>query len=109
MKNQKVKVQNAAGEEREVTGVQWNLIGSDPKTNGGWKPVAPAEATKAAEGSRNPDGGSDDEAALIQATRLEYKEVTGESAGNKGLARLQEEIAAKRAADAEAAAKVANA
>lgn len=104
-----VKVKNEAGEEREFSGTQWKLIGSDPLTNGGWKPVAPAEADSLAKAAENEDGGSDDEKALLESTRLEYKEVTGQEPGRKGLAKLQEEIAAKRAADLEKANSIPNA
>lgn len=92
-----VKAKNEAGIEREFSGTQWNLIGSDPLNNGGWTPVAPAEANGLAEDAQNNKGGSDDEKALLDATRLEYKEVTGQEPGRKGLAKLQEEIATKRA------------
>lgn len=69
------------GEKREFTKTQWNLIGTDPKTNGGFATEKPAEA----------DEEKQDDSELGIARRR-FEELTGEKPGRKQLATLQEAI-----------------
>lgn len=80
-KEAKVTVYNQAGEKREFTKTQWNLIGTDPKTNGGFSMEKPAEA----------DEEKQDDSELGVARRR-FEELTNEKPGRKSLETLNKAI-----------------
>jgi hypothetical protein len=77
MKNENTITATRGEETREFTESQWNLIGSDPENNGGWKIGTPEEAN------------SDE----LATARARFTELTGEKPGRKTLEVLNQLIA----------------